>query len=47
MNQWVLYYSDIFQQINKNILTHLQGYHSETCYLTLIYNTNSSYYKVT
>ena len=46
MNQQVIYFSDIFQQSNKNTLTHLQGYHSEKCYITLIDNTNEPYYKV-
>ena len=46
MNQQVIYFSDIFQQSNKNILTHLQGYYSETCYITLIDNTNELYYIV-
>ena len=46
MNQQLIYYFNIFQQINKNTLTHLQGYHSQTCYITLIHNTNNSYYKV-
>jgi len=45
MKQKVKYFSNIFQQINKNTLTHLQGYHSETCYITLNHNTNNSYYK--
>jgi hypothetical protein len=46
MNKQVKYFSNNFQQSNKNTLTHLQGYHSERCYKTLIDNKNEPYYKV-
>ena len=46
MNQQAIYYCDILKQITKNTLTHLQDYHSETCYITLIQNTKNSYYKL-
>ena len=46
MNQQVIYYCDILKQITKHTLTHLQGYHSEICYITLIHNTNNAYNKL-
>ena len=41
MDEQVIYFSDIFQQIIKNTLTHLQGYHSGTCYITQNHITNN------